>query len=120
VGFLGVIYAQVLPGRTSTNGELLLGTAVFVVANAAVSLWSARGTRGIESFTLAFGVRVLMNIGLVVLAAWLLGRGDGELNQDNALFFVLLLSLITLFDDRYRPVYNARFSAVNDGISTER
>jgi hypothetical protein len=57
---------------------------------------------------LAFGARVLMNVGLVLVAAWLLGRGDGELNRGNALFFILLLSLITLLDDRFRPVHDVR------------
>jgi hypothetical protein len=58
---------------------------------------------------LAFGVRVLINVGLVVLGGWLLRFGGGQVNRANALFFVLLLSLITLLDDRYRPVYQARF-----------
>jgi hypothetical protein len=109
VGLLSVIFAQVLPGRESTNLELFLGVAVFVVVNAAVSLWVARGSRGVESSLIAFGLRTLMNVGLVVVAGWLLGRGGGELNHANALFFVLLLSLITLLDDRYRPVYGVRF-----------
>jgi hypothetical protein len=33
-----------------------------------------------------------------------------SLNTGNAIFFVLLLSLITLLDDRYRPVHEARFA----------
>lgn len=110
VGLLSVIYAQVLPGRRSTDLELFLAVAVFVVVNAAVSLWAARGSRSLESALAGFGVRVLMNVGLVVLAEWLLNRGRGDLNEGNALFFVLLLSLITLLDDRYRPVHDVRVS----------
>ena len=59
---------------------------------------------------MAFGFRVLVNVGLVMLAGWLVARGGGELNRANALFFVLLLSLLTLLDDRYRPIYELRFS----------
>jgi hypothetical protein len=110
VGLLWVIYAQVLPGIETTSGQLFLGTSAFVAVNAAVSLWVARAGRGIEPALLAFGLRVLMNGGLVVLAGWLLARGGGELQRGNALFFVLLLSLITLLDDRYRPVYEMRRS----------
>ena len=113
VGLLWVIYSQVLPGTETTSRQLFLGTAAFVVVNAAVSLWVARSARGVEPVLVAFGFRVLMNVGLVVLAGWLLARGDGELNRGNALFFVLLLSLITLLDDRYRPVYEMRFSAAS-------
>jgi hypothetical protein len=81
-----------------------------VVVNCAVSLWVARSARGVESMLMAFGFRVMMNVGLVVLAGWLVARGGGELNRANGLFFVLLLSLLTLLDDRYRPVYEIRFS----------
>ncbi|GAA4442645.1 hypothetical protein [Phytohabitans houttuyneae] len=108
VGCLSVIYGRVLPDRQSTDGELFLGVAAFVCANAAISLWAARAGRGRDSILAAFGVRVLINVGLVVLADWLLGRGDGGLNLGNALFFILLLSLITLLDDRYRPIQEAR------------
>jgi hypothetical protein len=110
LGLIFVIYAQVLPGRQTSNLQLFLGVAVFVVANAAISLWVARGARGVESVLLAFALRVLMNVGLVLLAGLLLGPGEGELRLGNALFFVLLLSLITLLDDRYRPVYQVRFA----------
>jgi hypothetical protein len=113
VGLLWVIYSQVLPGTETTSRQLFLGTAAFVVVNAAVSLWVARSARGVEPVLVAFGFRVLMNVMLVVLAGWLLARGDGDLNRGNALFFVLLLSLITLLDDRYRPVYEMRFSAAS-------
>jgi hypothetical protein len=114
VGLLSVIYGQVLPDRQSTAFQLFLGIAVFVVVNAAISLWVARSSRGIESVFAAFGARVLMNVGLVLMADWLLGRGDGDLNLGNALFFVLLLSLLTLLDDRYRPVHDVRFASAGE------
>ena len=73
----------------------------------------ARRSRSLESAVAAFGVRVVLNVVLVVLAGWLLGAGD--LNRANALFFVLLLSLITLLDDRFRPVHEARFAPARIG-----
>lgn len=109
VGFLAVIYGQVLPGRQSTDTQLFLGVTVFVVVNAAVALWAARGAHTLESLLAAFGVRLLMNAGLLVLGGQLLRLGGGQLNRANTLFFILLLSLVTLLDDRYRPVYQARF-----------
>jgi hypothetical protein len=110
VGLLWVVYAQILPGLSATPGQLFLGTAAFVVVNAAVALWVARAGRGIESVVLAFGARVIMNVLLVLLEAWLLPRAGGGLDRGAALFFVLLLSLLTLLDDRYRPLYQARFA----------
>jgi hypothetical protein len=110
VGLLSVIFGQVLPDRRSTNLELFLGIAVFVVLNAAISLWTAHRGRSIEPALLAFGARVALNVGLMLMSAWLLARGDGGLNLGNGLFFVLLLSLLTLLDDRYRPVHDVRRS----------
>jgi hypothetical protein len=118
VGLIWVIYAQVLPGTDATSSQLFVGTAAFVVVNAAVSLWVARAGRGVEPVLMAFGFRVLMNVGLVVLAGWLLARGDGAIHLANTLFFVLLLSLITLLDDRYRPMYEMRFSAAHPATSS--
>jgi hypothetical protein len=118
IGLLWVIYSQVLPGTEATSAQLFLGTATFVVVNAAVGLRVARSGRGVESALIAFGFRVLMNVGLVVLAGWLLGGVGGELNRANALFFVLLLSLITLLYDRYRPVYAIRFSSAGSTVPT--
>jgi len=109
VGLISVIYGQVLPGRSSTDLQLFLAMAVFVVVNAAGSLWMARRSRAVESVAVAFALRTLLNSALVLLADWLLNREGGDLNLGNALFFVLLLSLLTLLDDRYRPVYEARF-----------
>ncbi len=112
VGFLCLIFGEVLPGRQSTHGQLFAGIAVFVVVNAAISLWVAHGSRSLESVLAAFGVRVLMNVSLVVLGEWLLGLVGGRLNTVNAVFLVTLLSLITLLDDRFRPVYQVRHRPV--------
>ncbi|SHN24895.1 hypothetical protein [Cryptosporangium aurantiacum] len=108
VGLLLVIYAQVLPGRDTSALQFFLGVAVLVVINTAVILWVARGARGVESVALAFGIRVLLNVGLVSAAAMLLDRGRGDLQEGSALFFVVLLSLTTLLDDRYRPIHEYR------------
>ena len=74
------------------------------MVNAAVILLVVRRARSIESVYAAFAARVLLNVALVVLADWLLGRVGGALDLSDALFFVILLSLLTLLDDRYTPV----------------
>ena len=107
MGLLWVIYAEVLPAGTAGPAERFLGVAVFVVINAAISLTVARRARGLESALATFGVRLLINVLLVLTASQLLG---GTLAPLSAAFFVLLLSLITLLDDRFRPVHEARFA----------
>ena len=116
IGLISVIYGQVLPDRSSTDLQLFLGVAVFVVVNVAIGLWVARHWGEVESVLAAFAARVLLNVGLVVLADWLLVRGDGDLNLVNTIFFVLLLSLITLLDDRYRPVHDVRFAGAPEPV----
>jgi hypothetical protein len=108
IGLISVIFGQVLPGLRSTTLQLFLAIGVFVVINTAISLATARASRSLESLTGTFLVRVAVNVGLVVAAEWLLGRADGSLNRVNAVFFVLLISLITSLHDRYQPVHEVR------------
>jgi hypothetical protein len=108
VGLLSVIFAQLLPGLRSTNLELFVGLGAFVVINAALTVWAARSGRSVDSLVIAFAVRVAVNFGLVLAAELLLTRGTGDLNADAALFFVVLLSLLTTMHDGFRPVYEVR------------
>ncbi|MEU8818258.1 hypothetical protein [Actinoplanes sp. NPDC048796] len=106
IGLLSVIFGELLPDLRSTGLELFLGVAAFVVVNAAVTLGIAGTSLKAATMAGAFAARLVLNAGLVLVAAWLLGRGD--LNVGATLFFVVLLSLLTLLDDRYRPAYESR------------
>ncbi|GAA0520688.1 hypothetical protein Ade02nite_94570 [Paractinoplanes deccanensis] len=104
IGLLSVIFGELLPGLRTTGLQLFLGIAAVVVVNAAVTLWVARGPFRVATMAGAFAARVALNATLVVIAGLLLGR----FNWAAAFFFVLLLSLLTLLDDRYRPAYDCR------------
>lgn len=104
VGLIAVVFAQVLPDVRSSNLELFVGKGVVVVINVALSLAAARGGRGTDSALLAFGIRLVVNTALVVLADALLSDREGSLNLAGAVFFLAMLSLLTLLDDRFRPV----------------
>ena len=108
VGLISIIYAEVLPDLDATVTGLFAGLAVLVVANAAVTLALARGGRGTNRALVAFGLRVLLNLAVVVVARALLGNRGIDLGA--ALFFVAMLSLLTLLDDWYRPVQAARLA----------
>jgi hypothetical protein len=118
VGLISIVYAEVLPGVRSTNLQLFVGLGVFVVLNAAISLSLARGVRGTDSMLLAFSLRVVMNSGLVLLADALLSRRGGGLNLAAALFFVFVLSLLTLLDDRFRPAAEVRADRAGEGAGS--
>jgi hypothetical protein len=118
VGLVSVIYGQVLPDVHTSSTKLFLGIGLFVVINAALSLTVSRRLRGLDSATVSFGVRVVTNVGLVLLAGWLLGRGGDSLSVGDTLFFVALLSLLTLLDDRFRPVADIRFADTGGAQAT--
>jgi hypothetical protein len=85
---------------------MFVGIALYVVVNAAISILFARraGTR--EGLAGDFGVRVVVNLGLVLLARLLLG--PNALDEAATLFFVLLLSLLVTMHDRFAPVAAVR------------
>jgi hypothetical protein len=112
IGLLSVIYGEVLPGVQSSELELFVGIAAFVVVNVAISLAVARRAGSAESAAVSFGVRALVNVGVVVGSAWVLNQVGGRLNLAVALFFALLLSLLITLDDRFRPVSQVRFEDV--------
>jgi hypothetical protein len=117
VGLLSVIFAQQLPGVRATDTQVLLGVGVVVVINAAIVLALSRQAVTTETLAASFAFRVVVNLGLVVVADWLLVRGDIDLG--NAAFFVVLLSLLTTLFDRFQPVHAWRVQQDVAGGSTQ-
>jgi hypothetical protein len=107
VGFVCVIFAQILPEVDSTNVQILVGTAVLITIDSLLGLWTARRSRGVTSTVKAFVWLALAN-GAVVLVGEAFDRED-ELHLGNTLFFVLLLTLIVTLYDRYEPFHGVRF-----------
>jgi hypothetical protein len=112
VGFVCVIFAQILPDVDSTNIEIFIGTAVLITIDSLLGLWTARRNRGVTSTVKAFVWLALAN-GAVVFVGEAFD-GEDELPLGNLLFFVLLLTLIVALYDRYEPFHGARFQ---DGVA---
>ena len=108
LGLLSVIFAQTLPGVRASELELFLAAGVVVVVNAAITLALARRSLNIGSILLAFLARVTMNVVLVAVAEFLLGRDERGLDASATLFFLVLISLITTLHDRWTPVREHR------------
>ena len=106
IGLLSTIYARILPGLEVSDLRMFVGIAVYVVINAAISIGFAKraGTR--EGLAGDFGLRVVVNLGLVLLARLVLG--PNALDEAATLFFVLLLSLLVTMHDRFAPVAAVR------------
>ena len=102
IGLLSTIYARILPGLEVSDLRMFVGIAAYVVVNAAISLAFARRSGTREGLAGDFGVRVVVNIGLVLLARLVLG--GNALDLSATFFFVLLLSLLVTMHDRFAPV----------------
>jgi len=105
VGLISVIYAQILPGITQSPTRLFIGIGSFIVANAAITLAASRRQWTIEAAGVAFVVRLVTN---VVLLLGVNALYADDLIGWNALFFLSLISIITTLHDRYQPAYAYR------------
>jgi hypothetical protein len=107
VGFVCVIFAQILPDVDATSLQILAGTAILITIDSLLGLWTARRSRGISSIVWAFVWLALANG--VIVAIGQFTRADDELRLGNVIFFVLLLTLIVTLYDRYEPFHGVRF-----------
>jgi hypothetical protein len=114
VSLVSIIFSQILPGVQATIVQVAIGVAYLIVVNSALSHWLARRGTEWRSAAAEFAVMVVANLGAVLLAYFLLPRAGGSINLTNTLFFVLLLTLIVVLFDRYRPVYRLRAVSMKD------
>jgi hypothetical protein len=108
LGLISVIYAQTLPGVDASNLDLFIGIGIVVVVNAAVALFWARRKVSVQSTLALFAVRLGFNVAFVLVADWLLGTGNGDIDANGTFFFLVMISLITSMHDRYYPVLEFR------------
>ena len=106
IGLLSTIYARILPGLEVSDLRMFIGVAAFVVVNSAVSIVVARRAGSREGLAAALGARVLVNVSLVLLARLVLG--SSALDLSATVFFVLLISLLVTYHDRFAPVAAVR------------
>jgi hypothetical protein len=110
VSLVSLCFSKVLPGVQAGDLQLMASAAFVVLVNTALSHWLARRGFG-WAFTLRqLAVLFVVNSGLM-LAHALLQFGVGKsISVANALFFILLLTLLVTLFDRYRQVYLMRFA----------
>ena len=109
VTLVSLSFAQVLVGVQATDLELVAGVVFVVFVNTAFSHWLARRGFGraftLQQFVVLAGVNTLL---MLVYTVFRRSLGD-PVSIMNALFFVLLFSLLITMFDRYRQVYLMRF-----------
>lgn len=108
VSLVSIIFASMLPNIDATPVQMSFGVAFVVLGNALISHWVA--SRGVSwrSFATQFAALTGINFILAVAAVILLPVFDGEARLRDILFFVLLLTVLVSFYDRYRAIYDIR------------
>lgn len=111
IGLVSIIFSQILPGVGSSVVRLTVAVAVIVAANTFITSWLAERGRTWSSMLALFGVMAAINLGLSSI--WIMfvsSDQDAETSTQVIVFFVLLLTLIVTFYDRYRPIYDQRIA----------
>ncbi len=115
IGLIAIIFANILPGVGSNVFRVALAVAVIVTANTVISTWLARRGRTWSTVATQFGATALIN--LVIALLWIAlvnDEQDAEASIRVLIFFVLILSLIITFYDRYRPIYEQRVALASN------
>ncbi len=100
IALVSGIFANVL--EVETTGLKIVGATLLVVlVNAGLSVWLAR--RGNEWSSLALESVVLAILNTMLLIAYASLVSDGEIDRWLALFFGLLLTVLIVLYDQYRP-----------------
>lgn len=108
IGLLTVIFGQMLPGVSTSSLNVFLGIGAVVVVNTALTLASSRARRTITSMGWEFAARMVTNVVLVVVAEWLLRIDGGGVDGSSMLFFLVMVSLLSMLHDRWQPVLGWR------------
>jgi hypothetical protein len=110
VTLVSLIFAQVLPGVQATDFELVVLVAFVVVLNTSLSHWLARRGFGGAFTMLQFVVLAAANSAALLVYSILRNVIGDRVIFTNALFYVILFSLLITLFDRYRQVYLMWFS----------
>ena len=111
VTLVSLSFAQVLPGVQATNLELVILVALVVILNTTLSHWLARRGFGGAFALQQFVVLAFVNSAALLVYSILRNLIGDRVIFANALFFVVLFSLLITLFDHYRQVYLIRFSS---------
>ncbi len=110
MALIAIIFSQVLPGTEATPLQITFAIAVVVVANAGFTQWLSSTGHNWTSILREFVAMAIVNAGIVVAYIVFLRQSDRPVDEGATLFFVLLITLIVILFDRYRPIRVSGFS----------
>lgn len=107
IGVLSTIYALITPWIEVSALRMFLAVGTAVVLNSAISLLVARRVGSREGLVAAVAARTGVNVAAVLLSSLVIPV-TGSLGTGDTVFFVVLLSLLVTYHDRFSPVAAAR------------
>jgi hypothetical protein len=107
VSLVSVIFAQILPNFGLNGFEVFIAVSLIAGTNSVVSYWMARRGIGWQGALRQFLVMAAVNA-LIAVTGYLLVRLPTVGSLLDALFLLLLLTLLVTLYDVYCPVYAAR------------
>lgn len=120
IGFVLVIFANVLPGVDATGPQIVLAVGLLIALNTLLSELLAKREVSWRSTGVQFAVMAAANLAMVLVAFFLTGgSGDASFRLGNTVFLVGLLTLIVVLFDRYRDVglHHSRAAAPHSAAS---
>jgi hypothetical protein len=121
VSLVCTIFGQVLPDVRSETVELVAGVAAVITTNTIVSEWLSHRGVGWATAAHQFVAMAVVNAVAAFLFSILLPIGDdGFIPIGNTLFFLLLLTLLIVLYDRFRPYQVARARQGRGGVAGEK
>jgi hypothetical protein len=105
ITLVSIIFSQILPNVTATPTQLALAVSTLVVTNTLVSEWLHGRGNSWRSTMQQFVVTSVMNIGLSFTFLYILPPEMSTAALQSTLFYLLLITLIITYYDRYRPSY---------------
>jgi hypothetical protein len=109
VTLVSLSFAQVLPGVRATDLQLVLGVSMIVILNTVLSQFLSQRGFGIKYAFWQYFVLASANAILMLIYGVLRTALDYPVLIANAVFFILLFSLLITLFDQYRQVYLRRF-----------
>ncbi len=109
IAMVTIIFTRIIPGTASEPWEQAVMVAVFMILTIGASELAVRIFGwGDQALAGSFVGTMAINSAVIFLLRALI-PGDRSFHWAAALFFVLLISILITFYDRYRPIYLARF-----------
>jgi hypothetical protein len=110
LSLISIIFGRMLPGVEASPLATAIGVALVIVASTVISEAMVRRGTGWETALRQFAVMLAVNVGIVLVGRALVATLTDR-QVENALVFVLLITLIVTLYDRYRPIHLVRFAA---------